>query len=251
MRTRSVWLCTGISNKHAGLVHAPTGPDAQTAGVSRPSLGRHASWRGVEWPSPKRDRRRYRLGAPRRERRSAAFGRLTGIVAGNGSRYRRPDTPSPARARKPMPGAPPSIASIADVRRLSALPYERFMPHRRILEALQDVAARQPQRIALTGIELPDPDAAVRRWTYAQLVADVRRTANLFHALADGAPARVHALLQELTDVDPLAERVVEEDAPALLGEERHEVLHELGHAARVSRAGELFLRRHREDRRV
>ena len=94
-----------------------------------------------------------------------------------------------------MPGAPPSIASIADVRRLSALPYERFMPHRRILEALQDVAARQPQRIALTGIELPDPDAAVRRWTYAQLVADVRRTANLFHALADGAPARVALLL--------------------------------------------------------
>lgn len=94
-----------------------------------------------------------------------------------------------------MPGAPPSIASIADVRRLSALPYERFMPHRRILEALQDVAARQPQRIALTGIELPDPDAAVRRWTYAQLVADVRRTANLYHALADGAPARVALLL--------------------------------------------------------
>ena len=43
-------------------------------------------------------------------------------------------------------------------------------------------------------------------------------------------------LREQVADVDALAERVVEQDAPALFGEERREVREELGHAARPPR---------------
>ena len=94
-----------------------------------------------------------------------------------------------------MPHPVPHIATLADMRRITAAPYAAFMPHRRILEALEDVARRQPERIALTAIDEPHPDATVRRWTYARFVADIRRAANLFHRLAGGEPARVALLL--------------------------------------------------------
>ncbi len=94
-----------------------------------------------------------------------------------------------------MPSTPSFIATHADVRRIAEAPYEAFMPHRRILEALEDVARQHPERTALTAIDEPHPDAPVRRWTYARLVADIRRAANLFHRLADGRPPRVALLL--------------------------------------------------------
>jgi fatty-acyl-CoA synthase len=94
----------------------------------------------------------------------------------------------------------PLIATLADVHRISALPYASFMPHRRVLQALEDVAGRYPDRTALTGIDDPNPDVPPRSWSYAQLVADIRRAANLFHRLSAGKQARVALLLPPMPE---------------------------------------------------
>ena len=99
-----------------------------------------------------------------------------------------------------MPTAPPPIATLADVREIGQRPYADFMPHRRILQALEDVARRQPERIALTGIDDADPDAPMRRWSHARLVADVRRAANLLNTLSAGQPSRVALLLPPMPE---------------------------------------------------
>ena len=101
-------------------------------------------------------------------------------------------------ATMPEPLAP--IASFSDIERISRGAYADFMPHRRILEALEDVALRHPDRIALTGLDDPDPGAAPRRWTYSKLVHDIRRAANLFHRLSDGRPPRVALLLPPMPE---------------------------------------------------
>jgi fatty-acyl-CoA synthase len=92
------------------------------------------------------------------------------------------------------------IATLADVRRISEGPYEAFMPHRRILAALEDVAQRHGERIALTAIDEPQLAADVRRWSYTKLVADIRRAANLFHHLAGDQPPRVALLMPALPE---------------------------------------------------
>lgn len=99
-----------------------------------------------------------------------------------------------------MPSTPPLVATIADVHRLGERPYTDFMPHRRILEALDEAARRHPDRTALTGIDLPDPESSVRRWSHAEFIAEVRRAANLFHSLSDGRTPRVALLLPPLPE---------------------------------------------------
>lgn len=99
-----------------------------------------------------------------------------------------------------MLSTPPYIATLEDASRIGQRPYADFMPHRRVLEALEDVARRHPERTALTGIDLPRPEAPVRRWTHAQLVTDIRRAANLFHRLSGGRAPRVALLLPPLPE---------------------------------------------------
>lgn len=99
-----------------------------------------------------------------------------------------------------MPEPTPSIASMADVRRIGVASYAAFMPHRHVLEALEEVARQHPARCALTGIDEPDPAAQVRRWTHAELTRDVRRAAHLFRGLAEGRPPRVALLLPPLPE---------------------------------------------------
>lgn len=99
-----------------------------------------------------------------------------------------------------MLNPPPHIASSDDVRRISAHDYAAFMPHRSVLAALVDVAQQQPDRPALTGIDSADPSHAVRQWSYAQLVRDIRRAANLFHRLSPQRPPRVALLLPPLPE---------------------------------------------------
>jgi fatty-acyl-CoA synthase len=95
---------------------------------------------------------------------------------------------------------PPPIADIADVRALSALPYAQFMPQRHVLDALAATAARHGGRPALTALDEPDLDAPPRRWTHGELLSDIHRTANLFHALAGDAPPRVALLMPPMAE---------------------------------------------------
>ncbi|MGD9945685.1 MAG: acyl-CoA synthetase, partial [Burkholderiaceae bacterium] len=88
-----------------------------------------------------------------------------------------------------------TIRSAQDVARISALPYESFMAHGSVYEALRDVASRHAGRTALTYLVDADPASAPRTWTYTELLADIRRTANLFRSLLDGGEPRVALLL--------------------------------------------------------
>lgn len=90
-----------------------------------------------------------------------------------------------------------SIGSLEDLRRIEAAGLAAWMPHAQVHEALAAVAARHPDRPAITALATAG-DPAPRRWTYTALLAGITRAANLFRALAD-AP-RVALLLPPLPE---------------------------------------------------
>lgn len=108
------------------------------------------------------------------------------------------------RAGMHAPPLLPPIATLADVRRLAQQPYRQFMPHATVQAGLEAAAQRHGGRIAITSIDEPDPQAPPRRWTYDTLLADIRRAANLFHALID-APGE-HTPLRIALMLPPTAE---------------------------------------------
>lgn len=95
----------------------------------------------------------------------------------------------------------PTIASRDDVRAIERAGARAWMPFDQVLDALADVAARHPDRPALTALASAD-DTAPRRWTYRALLGEVRRCANLFHglAVAPGRTPRVALLLPPLPE---------------------------------------------------
>ncbi|WP_046114056.1 AMP-binding protein [Aquincola tertiaricarbonis] len=97
----------------------------------------------------------------------------------------------------PLPPLPPlpRIATLADVRRVEQQPYRQFMPHATVQAGLEAAAQRHGGRVAITSIDEPDLRATPRRWTYQALLQDIRRAANLFHALGDGRPPRIALML--------------------------------------------------------
>ena len=90
---------------------------------------------------------------------------------------------------------PRSIQGIADIQAIEALPYEAFMPHQSVFDALQSSADRHPERRALTFIESADPLVASKSWTYSHFIDQVRRAAQVFTELAGGEAPRVAMLL--------------------------------------------------------
>ena len=92
------------------------------------------------------------------------------------------------------------IRSAADTAHIQSGPYKTFMEHGSVHEALSDAAARYAQRRALTFIVDADPAAPPRMWTYAQLIADIRRTAALFAQLAGDEPPRIAMLLPAIPE---------------------------------------------------
>jgi fatty-acyl-CoA synthase len=95
---------------------------------------------------------------------------------------------------------PFQIASIADVRDVEQGPYAAFMAHTTVHAALEQVAARYPRRTALTAIDDPASVVHVRQWTHEELLADVRRTANLFRALCSGRTPCIALLLPPIPE---------------------------------------------------
>lgn len=92
---------------------------------------------------------------------------------------------------------PATIASAEDLRAIEAGGSAAWMPFAQVHDALAAVAARWPDRPALTALARAD-DAAPRGWSFAQFLAEVRRSANLFRALAD--EPRVALLLPPLPE---------------------------------------------------
>jgi fatty-acyl-CoA synthase len=92
------------------------------------------------------------------------------------------------------------IASIADVRKAETQPYAHFMAHASVFAALEAASGLYSERTALTAIDVPEPVAPVRRWTYAQFLRQTRQAANLFNRLSDGAQPRVALLLPPIPE---------------------------------------------------
>jgi len=92
------------------------------------------------------------------------------------------------------------IRGARDTAHLQSGPYTAFMSHTSVHDALADAAGRYAQRRALTFIVDADPATPPRMWTYAQLLADVRRTARLFRQLAGGEPPRIAMLLPAIPE---------------------------------------------------
>jgi fatty-acyl-CoA synthase len=79
-----------------------------------------------------------------------------------------------------------AIATLADIEALEAAPYEAVVPARTTYELIALAASRFPQREAFRF--LPDGDLATppRRITYAELLQNINRAANLFRSLGVG-----------------------------------------------------------------
>jgi fatty-acyl-CoA synthase len=75
------------------------------------------------------------------------------------------------------------ISSLADVRRLEAVPLEQALPVRSTYEIFRNAAHAFGARTALCFLPSADPDAAAVRWSYAELLAGIHQTANLLHRL--------------------------------------------------------------------
>lgn len=91
------------------------------------------------------------------------------------------------------------ITGEADLRALERQGLRAYMRFGHVHEALADVALRFGDRPALCALARAD-DAAPRRWTHAEMLAEVRRAARLFRALVDGGVPRVALLLPPLPE---------------------------------------------------
>jgi fatty-acyl-CoA synthase len=76
--------------------------------------------------------------------------------------------------------------SLADVQALEALPYEAQIPARSPCGLIARAAGRFPDRTAFVFLRSGDPAMAPERVSYAQLLTQVHRAANLFRSLGVG-----------------------------------------------------------------
>lgn len=75
------------------------------------------------------------------------------------------------------------ITSLADVQRLEQQPYEQAVPQRTTYGLIAAAAARHTDRTAFTYLTSADTAAPPVRVSYAQLLANIHRAANLFRSL--------------------------------------------------------------------
>lgn len=92
------------------------------------------------------------------------------------------------------------IRDAQDIARIQALPYQAFMAHEHVHDALSQAARQFPARPALTFIVDAELETPPRTWTYEDLLADVRRSANLFASLVPGEEPRVAMLLPAIAE---------------------------------------------------
>ncbi len=110
------------------------------------------------------------------------------------------DTTAPCRREHGHTMSTFHIRSIEDVLAIEKQPYGEFMPHSHIYDALAGVAERLPSRRALTYILDADLSTPPRTWTYAELLVDIRKAANLFASLVSGQQPRVAMLLPAIPE---------------------------------------------------
>ncbi len=74
------------------------------------------------------------------------------------------------------------ISTLADIERIEQEPWESRLHHNTVYDAIEDWAAQQPGRMAIQFLPTGDLDDKVVSWTYAEFVANIRQSANMFRA---------------------------------------------------------------------
>ncbi|MCB1342169.1 MAG: AMP-binding protein, partial [Pseudooceanicola sp.] len=74
------------------------------------------------------------------------------------------------------------VRTIADIHAIEAMAYDEVVPARNLLDLFRATAATVGGQPALTVLNADPADAGVR-WTHAELLGEVTRAANMFHAL--------------------------------------------------------------------
>lgn len=85
-----------------------------------------------------------------------------------------------------MSGAGGFIRSLADIEALEQTPYEEAIPARTTYGLIERAARRFGERTAFAYLESGELDTAIERITYAALLEQVHRAANLFRSLGVG-----------------------------------------------------------------
>lgn len=109
-----------------------------------------------------------------------------------------PTEPTPVPPSAPVPpfAAAFPIRSLADVQRLEALrPLEEAVPVASTYEIVVNSARAFGDKTALTFLPDAEGRAEPLRWSYAELLAGIHRTANLLHRLGVGPSDAVAVLL--------------------------------------------------------
>jgi fatty-acyl-CoA synthase len=87
------------------------------------------------------------------------------------------------------------VRNLDDLRRYeTAMPIERRLSERCILDVFIGQAAQQPQRTAITMLMSGAPDEQARRVSYQDLLGLIRRAANLFNSLGGERPGVAYML---------------------------------------------------------
>ncbi len=150
-----------------------------------------------------------------------------------------PGVPEPG---VPGPGVPFSsrfpVRGVEDVRRIAARPLAETLTVRSTYEIFRNSAAAFGDRPALTFLRTADPDDAVDRWSYRELLEGIHQTANLLHTLGVGAQDAVAVLLPGCLEyhlalwggeaagiVQPLNPLLAEDKLAALMSKARARVL--------------------------
>jgi fatty-acyl-CoA synthase len=92
-----------------------------------------------------------------------------------------------------------AIATLDDLRAIERSGPREWMRFGQVIDALEHVASVHAARPALTALASAT-DASPRRWSHHELLAEIRRSANAFHALAGSAEPRVALLLPPLPE---------------------------------------------------
>ncbi|MBZ5738436.1 AMP-binding protein [Nocardioides mangrovi] len=88
------------------------------------------------------------------------------------------------------------LRSVADVVAIeTTYGEEGLLPADTVLGCLREVAREQPDKPAIVLIEPPDLLTPARSVSFADLIADIESSANLFHAIAGGRPSAVGLML--------------------------------------------------------
>ncbi|MGH7003754.1 MAG: AMP-binding protein, partial [Alphaproteobacteria bacterium] len=92
------------------------------------------------------------------------------------------------------------IRSLADIAAIEARPYEENVEPKHILDLFRLSAERHGNRTAITYLSSADPDAPAAHYSYRDLLAGIRRAANLFRALGVADDESVAFLLPNIPE---------------------------------------------------